>query len=287
MIHERAMLCDLTMTSYTGVRTSKKDTDELLEAKNATPGSASVILRLIPKAALAPVASVTTKIRAVHNELSAPWSREYNVLPTSLFMAHVQLMNDGFSERDDAVSNFMRIYPQLAGPARQALGDLDFERLWAPPEVVRAAFTHKVRHWPIPQGSDFRCDLDEQDLARVREQADAEARNMWKSAMSNVQNRIIAVMQGLIEKLEGYREITDADGNTSVTGSFRDSIFNAATDLTQIMPHFNIDNDPAMDRAIAEITSMISSHSPEELRRRASSRTAVIARANSIISALG
>ena len=287
MIHERAMLCDLTMTSYTGVKTSKKDTDELLEAKNATRGSASVVLRLIPKAALAPVASVTTKIRAVHNELSAPWSREYNVLPTSLFMEHVQLMNDGFSERDDAVSGFMRIYPQLAGPARQALGDLDFERLWAPPEVVRAAFTHKVRHWPIPQGSDFRCDLDEQDLARVRDQADAEARDMWKGAMSNVQNRIIAVMQGLIEKLEGYREITDATGNTSVTGAFRDSIFNAASDLTQIMPHFNIDNDPAMDRAIAEITSMISSHSPEELRSRASSRTAVIARANNIISAFG
>ena len=286
MIHERAMLCDLTMTSFTGVRTSKRDTDDLIESKGARRGSASVVVKLIPKEALAPIASVTTKIRSVHKMLTAPWSDTADILPTSLFMEHTQIINDGFAERDQAVSEFLRIYPQLEGPARQALGDLDFDRLWAPVDIVRQSFTHKIRHWPIPQGTDFRCDLDEQDLARVKEQADADAREMWQGAMSNIQNRIIVVMQGMIEKLEAYKETVSADGNTTVTGVFRDSIFDAAKHLAQIMPHFNINNDPDMARAINEITSVISMHTPDELRRWGSARSNVVARSKQLIDSL-
>lgn len=286
MIHERAMLCDLTMTSFTGIKTSKRDTDDLLETKNARRGSASVVVKLIPREALGPVASVTTKIRSVHKMLTAPWSDTADILPTSLFMEHTAIINDGFAERDQAISEFLRIYPQLEGPARQALGDLDFDRLWTPVDLVRQAFTHKIRHWPVPQGVDFRCDLDEQDLARVREQADADAREMWQGAMSNIQNRIIVVMQGMIEKLEAYKETVSADGNTSVTGAFRDSIFDAANNLASIMPHFNINNDPAMTRAISEITSVVNLHTPEELRRWGSARTNVVTRAKNLIDSL-
>lgn len=286
MIHERAMLCDLTMTSYTGVKTSKRDTDDLIESKNARRGSASVIVKLIPKEALAPVVSVTTKIRSFHRILTAPWSEGADILPTSLFMEHSSTINDGFAERDQAVSDFMRIYPQLEGPARQALGDLDFDRLWAPADIVRQAFTHKIRHWPIPQGTDFRCDLDENDLARVKAQADADAREMWKGAMSSIQNRIIVVMQGMIEKLEAYKETVSADGNTTVTGAFRDSIFDAANNLAQIMPHFNIDNDPAMARAIVDMTDTISMHTPDELRRWGPARQHVVSKAKALIDTL-
>lgn len=283
MIHERAMLCDLTMTSFTGIKTSKRDTDDLIESKGARRGSASVIVKLIPKEALAPVASVTTKIRSVHKMLTAPWSDAADILPTSLFMEHTQIINDGFAERDQAVSEFLRIYPQLEGPARQALGDLDFDRLWTPVDIVRQAFTHKVRHWPIPQGTDFRCDLDEQDLARVKEQADADAREMWQGAMSNIQNRVIVVMQGMIEKLEAYKETVSSDGNTTVTGVFRDSIFDAVNNLSQIMPHFNINNDPAMAYAINEMASVASMHTPDELRRWGSARDNVVKKAKALI----
>lgn len=286
MIHERAMLCDLTMTSFTGVRTSKRDTDDLIESKGARRGSASVVVKLIPKEALAPIASVTTKIRSVHKMLTAPWSDTADILPASLFMEHTSIINDGFAERDQAVSEFLRIYPQLEGPARQALGDLDFDRLWAPVDIVRQSFTHKIRHWPIPQGTDFRCDLDEQDLARVKEQADADAREMWQGAMSNIQNRIIVVMQNMIEKLEAYKETVSADGNTTVTGAFRDSIFDAANNLAQIMPHFNINNDPAMARAISEITSVVNLHTPDELRRWGSARSNVVTSAKRLIDSL-
>lgn len=283
MIHERAMLCDLTMTSFTGIKTSKRDTDDLIESKGARRGSASVIVKLIPKEALAPVASVTTKIRSVHKMLTAPWSDAADILPTSLFMEHTQIINDGFAERDQAVSEFLRIYPQLEGPARQALGDLDFDRLWTPVDIVRQAFTHKVRHWPIPQGTDFRCDLDEQDLARVKEQADADAREMWQGAMSNIQNRVIVVMQGMIEKLEAYKETVSSDGNTTVTGVFRDSIFDAVNNLSQIMPHFNINNDSAMAYAINEMASVASMHTPDELRRWGSARDNVVKKAKALI----
>jgi len=286
MIHERAMLCDLTMTSFTGIKTSKRDTDDLIESKNARRGSASVVVKLIPKEALAPVASVTTKIRSVHKMLTAPWSDAADILPTSLFMEHTQIINDGFAERDQAISEFMRIYPQLEGPARQALGDLDFDRLWTPVDLVRQAFTHKIRHWPIPQGTDFRCDLDEEDLARVKAQADADARELWQGAMSNIQNRIVVVMQGMIEKLESYKETVSPDGNTTVTNAFRDSIFDSAKSLAQLMPHFNVNDDPAMARAINDITAITNMHTPEELRRWSSARVNVVNRAKGLIDSL-
>lgn len=279
MIYERAMLCDLTMTSFTGLKTSKKDTNDLLEAKSAQRGAASVVVRLIPQKALAPVTSVTTKIRGVHKMLTAPWSDAADILPTTLFMEHSQLMNDGFAEREEAVSEFCRIYPQLEPAARAALGDLDFERLWVPVDQVRASFTHKVRHWPIPQGSDFRCDLDENDLAKVKAQADADAREMWQGAMSSIQTRIITVMQEMIEKLESYK--VEPDGKT--TSTFRDSIFNTAHSLLDIMPHFNIDNDPAMTRALAGIQNTINAYSPETLRHSPTARRVTIDGAKAVV----
>ena len=283
MLHNRAMLCDLTMTSFTGIKTSKKDTQDLLEAKSAQRGAASVVIRLIPSSALAPITSITSKIRAVHNHLTLPWTSEYNILPTPLFMEHCSLMNDGFAERDEAISNFLQIYPQLAGPARQALGDLDFERLWVPVEQVRAAFSHKVRHWPIPQGTDFRCDLDDEDLAKIRAQADAEARALWQGAMSNIHTRIVCVMQGLIEKLENFKMENDEYGNQRVVGTFRDSIFDAAAGLIDIIPHFNIDNDPDVARAAVEMQQVVNAYSPERLRLNADARKRTIDAAKSVI----
>lgn len=285
-IQNRAMLCDLTMTSFTGVKTSKKDTADLLESKQAQKGSASVIIKLIPQSALAPVTSVTTKIRAVHNQLTLPWAKNANLLPTTLFMDHTNLMNDGFAERDEAISEFCRIYPQLEGPARHALGDLDFERLWVPVDQVRASFTHRIRHWPVPQGNDFRCELDEEDLARVKAQADADARDMWKGAMSEIHTRVVCVMQELIEKLEGYKVETDAYGQQRTINTFRDSIFDAAAGLVDMIPHFNIDNDPDMTQLASNMQQVINTYSPERLRINQSARAQIIQSAKGIVASI-
>lgn len=284
MIHERAMLCDLTMTSFTGVKTSRKDTEDLLESKAAHKGAASVVVRLIPPKALAPVNSVTTKIRSVHKYLTAPWNESADILPTSLFLDHSTMMADGFKERDEAVDEFCRIYPSLESKARLSLGELDFGRLWVPVEQVRASFTHRVRHWPVPQGSDFRCDLDEEDLARVRAQADQDARAMWAGAMSNIKNRLVVVMQDLVEKLESYKIEYDEAGNTRVAGTFRDSIFNAAYGLMDTMRHFNnIDPDTKIDHAIEAIRGSITMYSPETLRNSQTARDRTINEAQTLI----
>jgi hypothetical protein len=286
MLHERAMICDLTLTSYTGTRTSKKDTQELLEAKSAQRGAASVVIKLISKESLAPINSVTTKIRSVHKMLTAPWSHGEDILPNSLFLEYNNVINDAFLERDAAVDEFCKLYPILEGAARNALGDLDFERLWAPVEEVRAAFTHRVRFRPIPQGSDFRSDLDEHDLERIKAQLDADVRQQFENSMSAVRNRVISTLQELIEKLERYREGTDEYGNTTVTHAFRDSLFDATRSLIAILPHFNISNDPALAQAIAAMTQISSSYTPETLRNRKQARSEVVQAASGVINAL-
>lgn len=286
MLHERAMICDLTMTSYTGTRTSKKDTQDLLEAKSAQRGAASVVVRLIPKEAINPIVSVTTKIRSVHKMLTAPWTHGEDILPNSLFLEYSNVINDGFLERDNAVEEFCRIYPSLEGPARQSLGELDFERLWAPVDEVRAAFTHRIRFRPIPQGADFRSDLDEHDLERIKTQLDADVRQQFESSMAAVRNRVISTLQELIEKLERYRESTDEYGNTTVTHAFRDSLFDATKSLIAILPHFNISNDPALAQAIAAMTQISNSYTPETLRNRKQARGEVVQAASNVINAL-
>lgn len=286
MLHERAMICDLTITSYTGVRTSKKDTQELLEAKSAKRGAASVVVKLIPKESLAPINSVTTKIRGVHKMLTAPWSHGEDILPNSLFLEYNNVINDGFLERDAAVDEFCKIYPVLESAARQSLGELDFERLWAPVEEVRASFTHRIRFRPIPQGSDFRSDLDEHDLERIKAQLDADVRQQFENSMAAVRNRVIATLQDLIDKLDRYRETTDEYGNTSVTHAFRDTLLDSTRSLIAILPHFNISNDPAMAAAISAMTSQVLQYSPDNLRNYPTARKQVVDAANGIIKTL-
>lgn len=285
-IQDRCMLTELHMTSFTGERTSKRDTADLLETKRAEKGAASVVVKLVPKESLRQLNSVSTKLRDVHKHYTAPWSSTFDILPVSNFFDHSSEIAAGFRERDGAADDFCRLYPSLAGAARERLGDLDFERLWLPVEQVRASITHRVRHLPVPSGSDFRADLDEADRARITAEIEADVQAQVGESIKGVKLRLIAELGSFVEKIKDYRIEIDERGASRVTGAFRDSVLNGLTSLGDVLPKLNFTNDPALSEAHGKLMSCIQRLSPSLLREDPAIRYAAIKEAELISKSL-
>lgn len=285
-IQDRCMLTELTMTSFTGERTSKRDTADLLEQKQAERGAASVVIRLVPKASLRELNSVTTKLREVHKMYTAPWGSTFDILPVANFFDHSSEISAGFREREKVADDFIRLYPSLAGAARQRLGDLDFERLWLPAEQVRAAITHRVRHMPVPSGSDFRADLDEVDRARITAEIEADVKAQAAESIQGVKMRLVAELSEFVDRIKDYRVEVDDRGVARVAGAFRDSVLNGLTSLGDVLPKLNFTDDPALAAAHNKLMVCISGLSPQMLRENPASRLMAIKQAEIIVKSI-
>jgi hypothetical protein len=252
-----------------------------LDAKNAQRGSATVTVKLVEQKFLRPVNSVTTRIRTVNEKFTAPWSKAYNILPTGLFFEHSEEISAGFRERETEIDDFCKLYPSLAGVARERLGELDFERLWLPVDEVRAKFTHRVRHFPVPAGSDFRADMDENDKERIRQEMEQDIMATLQESMSGVRNRLVAVLTDFVERLKGYR-IEYVDGKPRVRDAFRDSIMDGVRDIAEVLPKLNLTNDPALDQAYEGLV-LIAKQDPDDLRENETARLTTLQIAGEVL----
>lgn len=280
-LHERAMLVNLRMTGFTGERTSQRDTEDLLDQKQAKRGSATVTVKLVDGVHLRKINSVTTKIREEHRVMTLPWSVADDVLPTSMFFEHSEFCNEGFRERQREIDAFCDIYPSLAGSARERLGDLDFERLWLPVEEVRSRFTHRVRHFPLPASSDFRAAIDDNDRERLRQEMERDITLQVHEAISGVRTRIVAEVTDFISRLKDYR-IEIVDGKPKVRDAFRNSIMNGVRRLAEVLPKLNLTNDPELDR-IHEGLVLLAKQEPDTLREDETARLVALKVANDIV----
>lgn len=267
-LRESAMLCDLKLTSFTGERTSKRTSREVTEQKNAEHGSATVTIKMIPGKYLKEIRSVDQRLRTTHNLLTMPWGHDdSNLLPSSLFFDHVQKIGDLGETRKQEIAAFKQLYPMIRDSAetKQRLGDLYDEIDWPSADEVEAMFTMKVVHRPIPSGDDFRLDLDESEVLKIRAEVEAEVKASLDASMKAIKDRIVVALQDFVDRVGDYQVVIGPDGPKTV-GVFRNSILDNLSRLVEVLPNLNLLNDQLIDDATVEIKSKIISLDADTLR---------------------
>lgn len=252
------MLVDLQLRSWSGKRTDRDASDELITSKNAARDSGAFVKNLL--------ASAGGELKAVHTESNAmrtfvynntlPWSssegakRGERVIATTKVMDFLRDLAQLKKRHDDAVLKLIAVWPQRVQQAMANLGGLADIGDYPTATSLATLFSTRVDLKPIPAAADFNR------LAVPAELAQALSEQHQRSAQVQIQNAMNEFRDRIIEELERIAGQMAKIANGDKTRVYESLITNMQV-LVDMGKHMNIVGNPKMDELIARIESRI------------------------------
>lgn len=278
MIQNSAVLVDLNLSVWTGRKTDKKTSDEVVLAKSAhSKNAASVSKHLLAgNDTLEKIQKHAANVRNWHYQQTLPWSDGGSrLLPMKLFFDYKAQLGEFEQEFNDLIAEFVRLYPTLVSAAAFQLGGL-FDRNEYP-DVTDIVDKFKFRYvfLPLPESGDFRVDVG----ADLKEELQAQYAGYYDAkindAMKDMWDRLHDSLSKLSERLD-YSE----DGTKKI---FRDTLVTNALDLCSMLSNLNVTNDPKLEDARRRLEDTLMGIDATDLRESPALRNDVMVKVNSIL----
>lgn len=271
---ERAMIVRLTIGRWYGTVTDSTATKELAEQKHAKEHMLNLRKHVISRKALLPINQVTEEARATHRTLTLPWTDGgHRILSADAYFTYMEKQRKCNEEFDAAVEAFLPTYENWYQQSKEDLGDL-----WRELDLPRSArelrrrFYFNIRVYPLPQATDFRVALGNQDIATVRATIEADLKDVLRESMREPWQRLHTAIGHLIERLNAEK-------------GFRASTIDNLRELVETIPLLNITGDPQL----AAIAADVGRHllvDPDQVRDSKKLRTQTAADADKILKKL-
>lgn len=261
-IHSKAMLAGINISVWSARALDRKATVKVNDDNHAKGEVARVNKSLVSKAALAEITEHANKARRAFYARTLPWADSGNRILSALahpdFMADMRTIKNDF---DAAVSKFIAGYPDFVAQAQLDMNGLFNADDYPAPEDIATRFGFRHRIWPMPNAADFRVEIGDAELARVRAEIGADFADAINDAVKDVYSRIADVVGDMAKKLTAFAP--DKEGKAR--GTFRDSLVENVRELVKILPSLNITGDAAL-AAIAVKMESLCFHSADDLR---------------------
>jgi len=258
---ERALLVALNISEWRGRRRDREITDQVAREHGADRAVGCYTKTLVPKTFLARIAQVRTEARATHLQLTLPWCDDgCRILPVELhldYMERLRLLRVRFH---DAVAGFVAAYHEAKLAARTTLGTLYREQDYPSSTRLRAAFGLEVKLQPLPAAHDWRIDLPEVAITRLRLDLEARLEDAQRLAMADLYRRLAAVVSRMAATLGEPDKV------------FRASLIGNVRQLCRLLPALNIARDEDLASLTRDIEQRLAPLDPALLRRDAASR---------------
>jgi hypothetical protein len=261
-IHTSAMLVELSVSNWTGMKIDRRASQEVDETKGTKVAANTVHKKLFAGTKLLDdIVKFSAKVRAAHNESTLPWTDNgVRLLPSSSFIDYKSMMSTLETEWEGFVNGFLENYVDLKTEAAYNLG-ASYDALDYPDvEEVQSKFAFKLVFSPVPTSGDFRIDVGEKAKAELQQQYEADAKEKTSKAMQTAWDRLHKNLENMSSKL--------ADKNTNGDKKvFRDSLLDNAVSLVDSLKHLNINNDPKLEEARKELELTLTDvHDAQDLR---------------------
>lgn len=276
MLHDRAILIDLTLTSITTSRIDQSVTTDVLRRNGAKEDAGRWVSRLWPKEAIDPIVRHDAKTGTLHREMTLPWlDNSKRILPTARFDEYMRIMRERRPEREALVrDHFIGRYAHWLHEARTMRQHL-FRPAEYPDQATAAArFSFRVEAEPVPHKNDFRVQLSGPDLAEMQSVLEDRLAEAARIARNDLAARITEPLVRMVERL------ADPDAK------FKDSLIENIRTVAEAIPALNITDDPTLEAARQRILSGLATLDPETLRQSRSDRTRAASEANHILASI-
>lgn len=260
-IHNNVMLVELRVSQWTARKQDKRVSQSVAAANHVGENVGSYYKSLIDPDQLKAIKQAVTEARTYYYKATLPWSDEGpRVLPAAMYFEFMQAMSDHRIKFENLVNEFMRNYAYYREEAKRYLGNLFVEDDYPEPAQLVDKFGFSLNVQPLPRAGDFRCDLGEEEVERVRRDIEAQT-------AATMQTSVKAAFERIREVAERY-----ADRLAEPDNVFRDSMVVGARELVDLMPKLNFTNDPELARLTEVVRDKLATHEPQALRTNMTAR---------------
>jgi hypothetical protein len=170
-----------------------------------------------------------------------PWSDSgTRLLPATLVHTHQDLMYDMEQEFWALVDKFLDKYDTLVAAAAFQLGTLFDRNEYPSRSNVKRKFAFSITYAPMPTSGDFRLDVENETQRQLVEKYETRMEEMLQRAAQDSWEKLHGVLSRLSKQL--------APRENGKRGKIYDSLLAGSYELCELLKHFNVSQDPELER---------------------------------------
>lgn len=275
-ITTNCMTINVHFGMWEGHRLDKTATQELTTRNRAASDAARVNKHLVDKRWLQPLVSTRSAIRNHWLSLTMPWKDcGDRLLPRGLYLKfieeHSKLVRDFNVQRDYFLATG---YPTAREQAEFRMGELFNDDDYPDPEDLRRKFYVRLVIDAVTEAKDFRVEMSDDARKGIQEQMEANMAARINTAMGEVWERLGKTLGHFAAKMQDKDAI------------FRDSTIENLREIVDLLPGFNILNDPKLADIGDQIKTSIYGYEPDDLRKNPKTRATIGGEASRILEAM-
>ena len=284
-LSRKAVLVSVNISQWTARKLDREVTDEVNASHGAQKDAGRYNKLLLEKEALATLTGMVSAARDLHYKMTQPWSdKGPRILPNVLFAKFSDEFRTLKREFAIAADHFAKMYPTYIEARKASLNGLFKEADYPAASEIRSKFNLDLTILPFPDADDFRSELDEDTVAEIKASLKAGEARVLDGAMQNTAERIVEAVGHMANKLAGYKPAVGKGGKAE--GIFRDTLVENIRELAELLPAFNLTNDPRLTAITERIQRELCAEDADYLRENDQVRATVKKSADEIVEAV-
>lgn len=280
-------LVTVKISQWTARKLDKKITDETNKRHNASADAGRYNKLLIDANHLSEINKIITEARQLHYTLTRPWLDEgTRILPNALYSEFTDEFRVLKRKFQAAVDRFVAGYPAFIEQRKVALNGAFNASDYPDVSEIRGKFALSHVILPFPDADDFRSDLDADTIDDIRKELAETSENVVTEAMKHTFQEIVDLVGHMSTKLHEYDPYEKVEKGEK-RKHFRDSLVTNVRDLADLLPAFNLTNDPRLTQVTARIVKELCTEDAQKLRDSLLARKAVAKSADDIVAEVG
>ena len=249
------MLVHLKISLWTGRTKDKKVSSEVCVVKESDSDAGAWWTYLIPKNDFCKVQQTGFQCRLRHHQLTLPWmDGGLRILPADMFMKYTEEMRKVVSDYEEAVNDFLKEYPTIVARAKKRLGKLLEGKQLPSASEIKPKFAVHQDILPIPRASDFRCQLNSDEVEDIRRNIATSIETMTEKAMTNLWEQFASLVEKVEKTMKEPKKV------------FRDSLITNLKDFCELIPKMNLTNDNNLEELRKMAAEKLAELKPLDLR---------------------
>lgn len=271
-LNTQLMIVNLTIRKWAGTKLDKTVSSETNMKYNVKNKAARVYKNLLPKSALEKTRKAYNAVYTYHYANTLPWGDAgRRVLPAKHYFKYSEKMRELINVADREVNEFLRNYASAVAKAQTVLNDMFDPADYPEPAEIASHFGIKIDLEPLPDAGDFRVDLVQEEVDKIREQIAEQQNEMANQAMRDLWNRTYKVVQNMAERLGNEKNV------------FRNSLVGNVVDIVSLLPKMNVTGDKELTKLCHEMEEKLVKYDAVELRNDNIARKETAQAANDIL----
>jgi hypothetical protein len=277
----KAVLVHFHISGWSGRILDRAATEEFNNSKGAAADAGRYNKLLVEKNRLDLIWKLAGDARTCFYRHTRPWSdKGPRILPNALFMKFANEFREVARLFNDEADALARDFPSFIEERKAKLKGLFKMEDYPSPQSLRAKFALEYKVMPFPDAADFRADLDEATLEELRGEILAATKNATETARAATFQQIAEVVERMVDRLADPEDDDESERTHKV---FRDSLVGNVRELVELLPAFNLEDDPRITKLIQRMEKELCVEDAKALRENDDVRATVHAAAESIL----